>query len=113
MTIARRRLIDRGRKLARRPVTDSLAEPEILPDQEITHPEETREEAERVHAAMGQLRPEQREVLQLSLLQGHSHQQVADRTGLPLGTVKSHARRGLMRVRELLGQGPSPSGGES
>jgi RNA polymerase sigma-70 factor (ECF subfamily) len=113
MTIARRRLIDRGRKLARRPATDSLAEPEILPDQEITHPEETREETERVHAAMGQLRPEQREVLQLSLLQGHSHQQVADRTGLPLGTVKSHARRGLMRVRELLGQGPSPSGGES
>ena len=111
MTIARRRFIDRGRRLARGVKADSLAEPEILPDAPAQHPAETREEADRVHAAMGKLRPEQREVLQLSLLHGHSHQQVAERTGMPLGTVKSHARRGLMRVRELLGT--DPKGGAS
>ena len=64
-----------------------------------------------MHQALDRLRPEQREVLQLALVQGHSHQQVAARTGLPLGTVKSHARRGLKRVREMLGvPDPSPTG---
>lgn len=114
MTIARRRLIDRGRRRARQPKAESLVEPEILPASEAKDPVEVRDEAARVHQAMEQLRPEQREVLQLSLLQGHSHQQVAERTGLPLGTVKSHARRGLMRVRELLGQPKeAPKGGRS
>lgn len=112
MTIARRRLIDRGRRLSRGTPTESLPAPEIVPDVESTHPAETREEAQKVHDAMGQLRAEQREVLQLSLLHGHSHQQVAERTGMPLGTVKSHARRGLMRVRELLSQSPSPKRGD-
>jgi len=58
---------------------------------------------QRVSAAMQQLRPGQRTVLELSLVHGRSHQQIAETTGIALGTVKSHARRGLMRVRSLLG----------
>ncbi|MEM7200074.1 MAG: sigma-70 family RNA polymerase sigma factor [Planctomycetota bacterium] len=111
MTIARRRLIDRDRRRGRTVPTASLAEPEIIPDQPAEHPAEIADEASRVQDAMDRLRPEQREVLQMSLIQGHSHQQVAERTGLPLGTVKSHARRGLMRVREMLGHSPSQTPG--
>ena len=52
---------------------------------------------------MQQLRPEQRQVLELSISHGLSQSQIAEATNLPLGTVKTHARRGLMRLRELLG----------
>ena len=54
---------------------------------------------------MRKLRPEQQQVLQLSIIQGMSHQEIADATGMPIGTVKTHARRGLMQVRENLGLG--------
>ena len=49
------------------------------------------------------LKPEQRQVLQLSIVQGLSHQEIADATGMPLGTVKTHARRGILQARELMG----------
>ena len=52
--------------------------------------------------AMGDLRPEQREVLRLSVAEGLTHEEISGRTGMPLGTVKAHARRGLMRIRKLL-----------
>jgi DNA-directed RNA polymerase specialized sigma24 family protein len=44
-------------------------------------------------------------VLVLTALHGLSHEEVASSTGMPLGTVKAHARRGLIRVREALGEG--------
>ena len=67
----------------------------------------------RVSEALQELRPHQREVLELSLVHGRSHQQISEKTGLALGTVKSHARRGLMRVREMLGVKVPESGGQS
>ena len=64
---------------------------------------EIEEEAARARQYMQKLRPEQRQVLELSITHGLSQSQIADATDLPLGTVKTHARRGLMRLRELLG----------
>jgi RNA polymerase sigma-70 factor (ECF subfamily) len=52
---------------------------------------------------MAQLRPEQQQVLDLALGQGRTHQEISAAIGIPLGTVKSHARRGLLRLREILG----------
>ena len=56
---------------------------------------------------MEQLRPEQRRALVLAC-QGLSHEEIAATTGMPLGTVKTHVRRGLSRVREVLVGSPSP-----
>ena len=64
-------------------------------------------EANEAAEAMRKLRPEQQQVLRLSIIQGMSHQEIADATGMPIGTVKTHARRGLMQVRENLGLGKS------
>ena len=78
----------------------------ILQDVEFDHEEQPRcqttEASALTQAAMKKLRPEQQQVLQLSIECGCSHEQIATSTGLPLGTVKTHARRGLLRLREAL-----------
>ena len=101
--IARRRLIDRIRRIQRQPKVDSLedilVEPARSYDKEMQIGVEARQAAE----AMKDLRPEQRQVLQLSIYQGLSHQEISNLTGMPIGTVKTHARRGLLQIREALG----------
>ncbi len=55
-----------------------------------------------VHRALSQLTPERRYLVSLAFLHGLSHQEIADATRLPLGTVKSHVRRALAQLREAL-----------
>ncbi len=103
--IARRRLIDRIRYSTRRISADSLddvlLEPFTRADKEMQLSLEAGQAAE----AMRLLKPEQQQVLRLSIIQGMSHQEISDATGMPLGTVKTHARRGLLHVRDVLGLG--------
>jgi len=56
----------------------------------------------RVHAALETLSVERRELVGLAFLHGLSHGEIAERTGLPLGTVKSHLRRALLQLRAHL-----------
>jgi RNA polymerase sigma-70 factor, ECF subfamily len=101
--IARRRLIDRLRSFNRRISTDSLEDVLAEPSTRADEAMQTLIEAKQAAKAMRNLRPEQRQVLQLSIIQGLSHQEISDATGMPLGTVKTHARRGLLQIKELLG----------
>lgn len=112
MTLARRRLIDRNRKRGRTPTSHSLTDAQELAEDRKPDALELDDEVSRVSGAMQELRPNQREVLELALVHGRSHQQIAATTGMALGTVKSHARRGLMRVRELLGVRTAAPGGD-
>ena len=105
--IARRRLIDRLRYSNRRITTDSLEDVLVEPSNRADEQIQTLMEAKEAARVMKNLRPEQQQVLQLSIIQGLSHQEISDATGMPLGTVKTHARRGLLQVRELLGLGDS------
>jgi RNA polymerase sigma-70 factor (ECF subfamily) len=56
----------------------------------------------RVHAALSALTSERRQLVSLAFLRDLTHQEIADATGLPLGTVKSHLRRALAQLREHL-----------
>lgn len=112
-TIARRRLIDRRRRLGGRPQPQTIIADEALPPATAEPKAELGEEATKAAKALQLLSPEQQRVLRLSVYEGLSHESIARSTGLPLGTVKTHARRGLMRLREMLNGNGSGTGGEA
>ena len=102
--ITRRRLIDRLRQHQRREerIERSLpAEATTIPGAGAS-PAALNDEARRALAALEALRPDQQRVLTLAIQYGLTHEQIATHLGMPIGTVKSHARRGLIRVRESL-----------
>lgn len=106
--IARRRLIDRIRYSSRRISADSLDDVLLEPFSRSDKDVQMGIEAEQAAEAMRNLRPEQQQVLRLSIIQGMSHQEISEATGMPLGTVKTHARRGILQVRENLGLNAAP-----
>lgn len=55
-----------------------------------------------LRAALDHLSSQQRQVLQLSYYEGLTQAQIAERLNLPLGTVKSRARRGLLKLRRVM-----------
>lgn len=118
--IARRRLIDRARRERLRiastvnanameseaaswsPGTQRGIGPDGRAGDQPATPVERSEEASLAAAAMRELSPEQQRALRLSLYDGLSHQEIAEQLGVPLGTVKTNLRRGLIRIREML-----------
>lgn len=112
-TIARRRLIDLLRKLGRRVDSTGLSEA-IEADAKaggwrggveassMLERGELSEEALLAARALDQLSPDQQRVLRLSIYRGLSHELISRVLDVPLGTVKTHARRGLIRLREIL-----------
>jgi RNA polymerase sigma-70 factor, ECF subfamily len=100
--IARRRLIDRLRKTSAEPPMDPVEALETVAWADPGTATETSIEAEHAARALAELRPEQRQVLELGLLHGLSQSEIATRLEMPLGTVKSFMRRGLIKVRELM-----------
>lgn len=61
---------------------------------------EAQERSKRVKAALAGLPPDQYEVVSLSYVEGLSHSEIAERLGLPLGTVKSRMRLAYLKIRE-------------
>jgi len=107
--ISRRRLIDRQRKLGRTSVTQSIVEEPAVGSRAEQEDVDIREEAERARIFMSRLRADERRVLELGLLEGLTQAEIAKVADMPLGTVKTHARRGLMRLREMLGADLNPT----
>jgi RNA polymerase sigma-70 factor (ECF subfamily) len=65
---------------------------------ELSQQEQTQE----VQAALAQLSAQQQQLLQMSYYEGLTQTTIAERLGLPLGTVKSKVRRSLLKLREIL-----------
>ena len=103
--IARRRMIDQLRKQGRRVAAQPLeGSPE--PEADIANQLADQEQVATVLSAIDELDPPQPEVIRHSLMDGLTHSEIAEKTGLPLGTVKTHIRRGLIKVRQALGIAP-------
>lgn len=107
-TIARRRLIDRHRKQSRRIATQTLIEEPVSYGRSGQGNMDQEEDAERARLFMGKLRAEERRVLEMTILDGLTQSQAAEAAGMPLGTVKTHTRRGLKRLREMLSPSAAP-----
>jgi RNA polymerase sigma-70 factor (ECF subfamily) len=104
VVIGRSRALDRlrARSSAARAAHAEASSPS-LPTPAPLELAERREARARVAAALAELPPEQREALELAHFDGLSQSEIAARTGLPLGTVKTRVRLAMAKLSDRLG----------
>ena len=105
--LARRRAIDWARKESRQPIFETLPDTESLDHGVVESSASLRCEAEDVRAALKQLPEETQHIFSLHFDQGMTHPEIVVETGLPLGTIKTRLRRGLIDVRNILAKAES------
>lgn len=102
--MARNRAIDRVRSSGRRkqdpielaaPVADDAPSAPDLLQQE--------QESRRLQTCLGELEERQRRAIRAAFFDGFTYSELAERSEVPLGTMKSWVRRGLLKLRECLG----------
>lgn len=103
--LTRSRALDRLRSAKRResveePVTETMdfSALDRLQDENVW----VAQEQERVHEALKDLSPEQRQAVELAFFSELSHTEIADKLGIPLGTIKTRIRTALRRLRDSL-----------
>ena len=99
--IARRRAIDFLRRQGRQPGFEPLAAAESFP-QPTTENCSISCDPETVKSSLASLPADTRQLFHLFFEDGFTHPEIAEKTGLPLGTVKTRLRRGLIVLREQL-----------
>lgn len=103
VTIARSRALDRLRALGSHEsmrtkwAIESMVSPSSAMDNTIRS-----DQAKIIRHALEDINDAQREVLLLAYFEGLSHQEIADRVGIPLGTAKTRIRDGLKKLRGML-----------
>lgn len=111
LTIAHRRAVDRVRR--EQTWRDRTAQVSALDPGESSHEDPTSDAAvhrlvavadqRRVAQALASLTGVQRQTIELAYFGGHTQTEIAELLGLPLGTVKTRVRDGLIRLRDQLG----------
>jgi RNA polymerase sigma-70 factor (ECF subfamily) len=95
--ITRNRAIDTLRK--RRPETD-IEDVVLSVAPDFAGDAERARAAEKARGVLGAMSPAQRSALEMAYWEGMSHSEIADRTGEPLGTIKTRIRAGLLALRK-------------
>jgi RNA polymerase sigma-70 factor (ECF subfamily) len=103
--ICRSRALDH---LRRRDDAETMAEPDTLRadaesgDLDPVQALMSIEQGSAIHNALQNLNAAQRQLIALAFFQDMSHSDIAEQTGIPLGTVKSTLRRSLLTLREIM-----------
>jgi RNA polymerase sigma-70 factor (ECF subfamily) len=106
--MARNRAIDRLRARRARGDVDAVDGPDPPPDHVIATdatPEraaQERERTDRIRSALDRLPEDQRVLIAAAFFEGYTHSELAARFGLPLGTVKTRIRNGMLVLRHEL-----------
>jgi RNA polymerase sigma-70 factor (ECF subfamily) len=105
LMIAHRRAVDRVRSAQSATIRDNrYAElNQERPYDDVVERVETTIESQRVRKVLNDLTDSQRQAVSLAYFGGYSHSEVAELLGIPLGTVKTRIRDGLIRLRDALG----------
>ena len=111
LTLTRNRSIDRIRSIQRRTRLRDDFEKETVADEstgvrEALSGVDASEKVQILRDAVGRLSAEQRRVIELAFFRGLTQSEIAALLGQPLGTVKARARRGLLKLKEILGEKP-------
>lgn len=110
VTLTRNRSIDRLRSKVYK---EQKKQSTSLDNEDVFHPlysEESdplentilKERAKKVHKALDQISEKQRKVLQVAYFNGMSQSEISEEFDIPLGTVKTRMRDGMIKLRELL-----------
>ena len=102
-TIARNRAIDWRRSSANRPSTSLDEAPDIADEEPSAVDRLLRSEEDlRLHLCLDQLDDKQRGAIRTAFFDGLTYAELAERDSVPLGTMKSWVRRGLLRLKDCL-----------
>jgi RNA polymerase sigma-70 factor, ECF subfamily len=104
VAIARNHALDRLR--ARKPVSDTIDAAFEVPDGGRNPEQVTLDEDERgrIETCMEQLEQERADAVRGAYLDGYSYEELAERAGIPLNTMRTWLRRSLIKLRECLGE---------
>ena len=97
--IARNRAIDALRR--RRPQED-LEDVVVSVETDLASEADRSRAMEKVRFALQGMPPPQRSALELAYFEGLTHTEIAEKTGEPLGTIKTRIRTGLLSLRKVL-----------
>lgn len=101
--MARNRAIDRLRSAKVERTGNSVIDPDDPVDAEPAHVEaEAAQDSKRLNACMQELEGNRRSMIRTAFFEGSTYEELATRTGTPLGTVKSWIRRGLAQLKACL-----------
>lgn len=106
ITLTRSRAIDKLRSdMRRRSLQDTLHDDIPADTDPPDETAETREKRAFIEKALSELPPKQRESIELAYFHGLTQTEISAHMNEPLGTVKSWMRAGMMRLREIIGDG--------
>jgi RNA polymerase sigma-70 factor, ECF subfamily len=97
--ISRNRAIDSLRR--KRPEND-IADVVVSVEPDLASEAERSRAMEKVRGALSAMSTEQRTALEMAYFEGLSHSEIAEKTGEPLGTIKTRIRTGLLSLRKVL-----------
>lgn len=107
MTMAHRRGVDRVRSAQASVQRDhKVATRDYHPaHDQVSEAVVSKLDRERVHRVLATLTPLQREAIEMAYFKGFTQREVAEKLNVPLGTVKTRMRDGMIRMRDEMGFG--------